>query len=80
MFVEIEDRHQVVSFTREKGAVMLRVKRHAVVSLAASHGIPAHNGIRRGVDDRKNVLVLQVHVHLARDRVVLRHTGLAVEM
>jgi hypothetical protein len=35
MFVEVEDGQQIVSFTGQKGTVMLWVKRHSVIPLAA---------------------------------------------
>ena len=59
---------------------MVRVKRHTVVSFAPSHGITPYHRVSRRIDDGKYILVLEVHVHLARDRVVLRHAGLTIEM
>ena len=51
-----------------------------MVSLAASDWISAHDLIRRWNNDRKNVLVLQIHLYLASHRIVLRHARLAIEM
>src|SRR6267378_2405278 len=52
--VEIEDRHQIVVFTRQKRAMMLRIECHAMISLAAADGIPTDYHVRRGIDDGKN--------------------------
>jgi hypothetical protein len=78
--VEIKDGHEVVSFAGKKCAVMLRVKSHAVISLAASDRVSRYNLICGGINDSEDILVLQIHVHLARDRIVLWHAGFAVEM
>ncbi len=80
LLVEIEHSHQFISLAGKEGAVMLRVKSHPVVSFASADRIPPDDFVRRGIDDRENVLVLQVHVHLAGDGIVLRHPGLTVEM
>src|SRR5712692_8024271 len=48
--VEIEDRHEVVPFAREEGAMVFRVE---------GHPMPYHF-IRRRIDDRENILVLEV--------------------
>jgi len=40
--------------------MVFRVKRHAVVSLALPNRIPSNNLVSRGIDDGKDVLVLQV--------------------
>ncbi len=80
VLVQIEDGHQVVLFTREKRAVMLRVQRHSVIALASPNGISPYNLVRHRIDDRKDVLVLQIDVHLAGDGIVLRHPGFTVEM
>ena len=77
---QVEDRHQVVLFAGEKRAVVLRVQRHSVIALARPDGISPYNLVRRGIDDRKDVLILQIDVDLAGDGIVLRHPGFAVEM
>src|SRR5713101_8761679 len=51
-----------------------------VISLAFPNRIATDDLVRRGIDYRKNILVLQVHVHLARDGIVLRHSRFAVEV
>src|ERR1700719_3505979 len=43
VFVEIEDGHEIVFFTREKRTVMLGIERHAVVFFAPSNRIPSHH-------------------------------------
>src|SRR4029077_15081007 len=77
--VEIEDGHQVVAFAREEGAMMFRVKRHTVIPFAASYRVTPYHFIRRRIDHRENILVLQVYVHFLRDGVVLWHSGFTVE-
>src|SRR6266849_7566483 len=62
VFVEIEYRHQIVFFTRQKSPVMLRVKTHAVVSLAAADWIAAYYFVVRGIDDRENILILEIYI------------------
>ena len=80
MLIQIEDSHQVVLLTREKRAVMLQVKRHSVISLALPNRISPHHLICRRINDRKDVLILQINVYLAGDGIVLRHPGFTVEM
>ncbi len=80
VLVEIEHRHQLVSLTREEGTMVFRVERHAVVALAFPDWIAPDNLVRCRINDSENVLVLQVHIHLARDGIVLRHSGFTVEM
>src|SRR2546427_314223 len=76
----IEDCHQVVLFAREKSTMMLRVKRHSVIALAVPDGISTYNFVSRRIDDREDVLVLQVDVYLTGYWIVLRHSGFTVEM
>jgi hypothetical protein len=59
--------------------MMLRVQRHAMICLAWPDRIPANNFVGYGIDHGKHVLILQVDVYLARNRVELRHTSLAIE-
>src|SRR5260370_38213744 len=80
VFVEVENRHQIVFFTRQKRAVMLRVKAHAVVSLAAADWIAAYYFVVRGIDDGKNVLILEIYIGFLGDRIVLRHSLFTVAM
>ena len=80
LLIEIEHRHQFVSFAGKERAVVLRIECHAVVPFAFPDRIPAHNRIGRGIDHRKNVLVLEIDVHLARDRIVLRHPRFTLEV
>lgn len=51
-----------------------------MVSFATAHRIATDHGIRCRVDHREDILILQVHVDLACDRVVLRHAGFASEL
>src|ERR1700686_5077006 len=80
VFVEVEDSHQIILFAREKGAMVLGIECQAVISFAASYWIPPNHLVRYWINDRKNVLILQVDVDFARDRIVLRHSGLSIEM
>ena len=59
---------------------MLRIECHAVVPFAFPDRIPTYDRIGRGIDHREDVLVLQIHIHLVRDRIVLRHSRFTVEM
>jgi len=79
ILIEIENRHELVSFTGKKSTVMFRVKRHAVVSFAPPNRILGDDFVLLGIDDRKNVVILEIHVDLACNRIVLRHSCLAVE-
>ena len=56
------------------------VERHSMISIASAHGITRDDFIRCGIYNRKNILVLQVHVYFARNRIVLRHSRFAVEV
>src|SRR6266567_1750831 len=58
VLVQIEHGHQIVLFTGKKRAMMLRVQRHSVISLASSDGISAYSLIRRRINDDKDILVL----------------------
>src|SRR3989441_11105870 len=80
MLVQIEDGHQIVFFACKKGAAMLRVQRHSVISLTLPNRIFPYHLVRRGINDHKDVLVLQIDVYLTGDGVVLRHAGFTVEM
>ena len=60
--------------------MMLGIESHPVISLAAPNRKAPHNFIGYRIDDCKNVLILQIHVHLTRYGIVLRHPGLAVKM
>src|SRR5260221_11667777 len=80
VLVQVESRHQFISFTGKKCAVMFWVERHSMISIASAHGITRDDFIRRGVANRENVLVLQVYVYFARNRIVLRHSRFAVEV
>lgn len=55
-------------------------RRHSVVPLAPSDRIPSNDLVGCRINDRENVVVLQVYINFAGDRVVLRHSGFAVEM
>src|SRR5882724_13414638 len=78
VLVEIEHSHKLVSFAREEGPMVLWVKGHPVISLAASHGITPYDLIRSRIDDGKNILILQIHVNLLGEWIVLRHSRFAV--
>src|SRR6266853_3881761 len=80
VFVEIENRHQIIFFTGQKSPVMLRVKTHAVVSLAAADWIAAYYFVVRGIDDGENILILEIYIDFLGDRIVLRHSRFTVEM
>src|SRR2546429_6107071 len=45
---------------------------HDALPISATDGIPPDDFVGCRIDDCENVLVLQIHVHLARDRIVLR--------
>ena len=60
--------------------MMLRVKRHSMIALALPDGISTYNFVSCRIDDREDVLVLQVDVYLAGYGIVLRHSGFTVEM
>src|SRR6266446_322555 len=57
--VQIEDGHEVVTFTREEGTMMFWVQRHSMIPFAASHGIAPYDFICSRIDDRENILVLK---------------------
>src|SRR5689334_15247318 len=57
----------------------LCVDGHPVIPFAAGDRIPAGDSIGRRIDDREDVLVLQVDVHFSRDGIVLWHSRLAVK-
>ena len=59
---------------------MLGVKGHPVISFATSHGMTPYNLIGSWIDDGKNILILQFHINLLGDRIVLRHSRFTVEM
>src|SRR5260370_1797166 len=80
VFVEVEDRHQIVSFTRQKRPVMFRVERHAVVSLAAADWIAAYYFVVRRIDDGENILILEIYIDFPGHRIVLLHSRFAVEL
>ena len=56
------------------------IEGHTVISLAAPHGIAPHNRIVFRVNHSENVLVLEVHIHFAGNRIVLRHPRFTVEV
>lgn len=58
---------------------MLRVKRHSVVTLAPPNGISLYHLVRQRIDDRKDVLILQIDIDLAGNGIILRHPGFTVE-
>ena len=60
--------------------MMFRIERHAVIALAFPDWIAPDDLVRFRINDRENVLVLQVDVHLTGDGIVLRHAGFTVEM
>src|SRR5438132_14284540 len=80
VLVKVDDGHQVVLFAGEKCAMMLWVQRHSVISVASPNGISPYNLVRHRINDRKDVLVLQIDVYLAGDGIILRHSGFALEM
>src|SRR6267378_8344117 len=80
LLVEIEHGHQVISFAGEEGAMMFRVQGHPVIPLTAPYRITPYDFIGGRIDDRENVLLLKVDIHLARDWIVLRHPSFTVEM
>ena len=77
--LEIEDGKIVVALARQKRAPSLWIDGHPVVALAARDRIAADDGIRARIDDREDVLILQVDIDLSRDVIVLRHAGLTIE-
>src|SRR5262249_35765788 len=77
--LEIEHGQNVIAFARQERAPSLRVDGHPVVALTAGDRVAADDGIRARIDDREDVLILEIDVDLPCDLIVLRHTGLAVE-
>src|SRR5262249_34410601 len=77
--VEIEHGQNVVAFARQECTMSLRVDRHPVVPLTAGDGIATDDGIRTRIDNREDVLILEIDVDLSGDGIVLRHACLAVE-
>src|SRR3984893_7932440 len=73
MRIQIEHRHQFISLARQEGAMVFGIECHSMISLTSSDRIPPDDLIDCGINDRKNILVLQIDVHLPRYRVVLRH-------
>jgi len=53
---------------------------HPMISLTLSDRIATDDLVRRRFYHCKYILVLQIHVHLPRNGVVLRHSRLAVEV
>jgi hypothetical protein len=51
-----------------------------VHGVTPSHWIAAYDFVGGGINHRKDVLILKVEVNLARNWVILRHPGLAIEM
>src|SRR5882724_8055626 len=51
-----------------------------MISLAAPDGISPHDFVSRRINDRENVLILKIYIHLASNRIVLRHACFAIEM
>src|SRR5258706_10896062 len=68
--IHVKDGQEIVSLADQKRTMVRGIERHAVVSLATAHRISGDHSIRRGIDYREGVLVLQVHINLARDWVV----------
>src|SRR5215831_18321776 len=60
--------------------MMFGIESHAVVAFTTSHRIASNDFVRRGIDDCEDILILQIHIDFLSNGVVLRHTGLAVEM
>ena len=58
----------------------LWIKRHPMISNTAAHRVLADHRVRGRIDHGQDILALQIDVHLARDRIVLRHTRLAVKV
>lgn len=79
VLVEIHHREQIILLAGEERAVVLGVERHAVVAAAASDQMTAHDRVRRGINHRDHIQVLQIHIDQLRDRIVLEHPGLTLE-
>ena len=77
--LQVEDRQDEVALARQEGSVMRDVERHAVVAFAPGDRVPRDDRVPARVDRGEDVLVLQVDVDAARDGVVQRYAGLAVE-
>jgi len=60
--------------------MVLRVKRHPMIPFTAPHRIAPYDFIRSRIDDRENILVLEVYVHLLGNGIVLRHSRFTVEV
>src|SRR6516165_2347757 len=63
--LEIEHGKNVVALARQERAPSLRVDGHPVVTLTARDRIAADDAIRARIDDREDVLVLEVDVDLS---------------
>lgn len=59
---------------------MLRIKRHSVIAFAPPNGISPYHLVRCGLNDRKDVLILEIDVHFAGYGIALWHPGFTVEM
>ena len=60
--------------------MVLGVERHAVISLALPDRIAPNHLVGRWIDYCKYILVLQIHVQVPRNWVVLRHSRFAVKV
>ena len=60
--------------------MVLRIKRHSMIFFATPDWIPCNDFIRGRINYREYILVLKVDVHSASHRVVLRHSGFAIEV
>ena len=58
---------------------MFRVHCHPVVALTPLHPVRADYSIRGGVNFRDLVHAPEIDVHFSGDRVVLQHSGFAVD-
>jgi hypothetical protein len=62
MLVQIEYCHQVVALAREKSPMVVWIEGHSVIFLAAPNWIFAYDLVGCGIDNRKEILILQVHI------------------
>jgi len=64
----LKNRQHVVPLTRQECQVPLRIKRHPMISKPAAHRVLADDHVRGRINHGQDILVLQIDVHLARDR------------
>src|SRR5215472_282839 len=80
MGIEAEDGHEVVVFTRQECQPVFTVESHSVIALAFADWIFSDLFVGCGIDFSNYVLVLKIHVHALRDRIITRVAGFALKV